>query len=290
MNSAPSDRIGSGHSSQELALANWWVRNRLSLRTLGYAALIAWVSLTWLYGLWTLFDTFALSYPKEQRYAARIALIAPTAASNEVSAPIPLEIGPTTVLTSGDRRHFLAQLHNSNRLWWAEVRYRFREGGVASELQSLILLPEDTRIATDFNNKNAGLHDPSLSIESISWKRLDPNLIQNGDFAGYKAERYQLTVDRPTYQSDIELEGKRMGQSIFTLRNPSGIRYRSVELLTLLYRDGALIGAQKYVLPYVEPASNQEIRLGWPDNPLAVSRVEVQPFINLLDPDSFPHP
>lgn len=290
MSLAPVNRIGSGHSSAELAFANWWVRHRLSLRSLGYGLLVAWILASWLYGIWMLFDTFALSYPKEQRYAARIALIAPTIASSELSAPIPLDIGPSTMLAAGDRQHFLAPVGNANTRWWAEIRYRFRSGDTQTELQELTLLPNETRVAAEFNNKQGGLTNPSLSVESITWKRLDPAVIPGGDYAAHKAEIVHLVVEKPVYQSDIELEGKRLGQSAFTLRNPSGFRYRNVELLTLLYRDGSVVGANKLLIPYVEAGSTQEIRLGWPENPLGVSRVEVQSFLHVLDPESVVRP
>lgn len=290
MSLAPSDRIGSGHSAQELQFASWWVRHRLALRQAGYGSLLVWVLMSWGYGFWVLFDTYALSYPKEQRIPARIALIAPTNDAISLTTPAPLQIGSTSTVTAdGGRRHALAPISNPNPLWWAEISYRFRTGEQEGRLQTAAILPGQTRILGEFGLAlNSG--PSNLSIESTNWKRIDPAITLPAEYETYKAERFPVTLDTPTYTSDLSLSSTTLGKSSFTLRNPSGFTYRNVEILTLLYRDGAVVGAQKLLVPLLAAGSTQAIEQIWPEAPTGVDRVEVQPFVNILDPQTFVRP
>lgn len=282
-----SERIGSGHSTSELAAARWWTSNKLTLRTAGYGALIGWIALTWGYGLWTLFDAYALSYPKEQRYIQQIAQSSITEDAQRLSAPIPLEPGGTTVLGLGDtRQQLFAPANNPNPLWWAVVQYRFRDGGTETPLRQAALLPGETRLLTELGWDGQALRTPSLSIESIEWKRIDP-FVTGGNYPAFKDQHSSLVVERPSYASNLDLEGKNLGQSTYTVRNPSGYSYRNVELLTLLKRGEQVVGINRLSLPSVAAGASQTIALVWPENPLGVSTVEVRPFISLLDPETF---
>lgn len=288
---APSDRIGSGHSAQELQFANWWVRHRLLLRQLGYGTLVAWVIMSWGYGLWVTFDTFALSYPKELRIPARIALIAPTTDATNLATPQPLQPGvASTIPVSDNRFHALAPVSNPNSLWWAEIEYRFRTGDRETPLRKAILLPGDTRVLGEFGIAQGGFGTPGISIENTMWRRIDPAIILPANYESYKTERFPIAIDTPMYQSDLLLEGKPLGKSSFTLRNPSGYQYRDIEILTLLFRDGSLVGAQKLVVPQLGAGTKQMIEQVWPEAPQGVTRVEVQPFVNILDPNTFVRP
>lgn len=287
----PSDRIGSGHSAQELQFANWWVRHRLLLRQLGYGALFFWVVASWGYGFWVMFDTYALSYPKEQRLPARIALIAPTSEAQSLATPLPLLPGAaSTIPVSDNRFHALAPVSNPNTLWWAEIEYRFRAGDRETPLQTAALLPGDTRILGEFGIMQSGFGTPGMSIEKTTWHRIDPTITLPLNYADYKAERFPITVETPNYQSDLSIQGKPLGKSTFSLRNPSGYEFRNVEILTLLFRDGSLVGAQKLLVPQLGADSQRTIEQIWPDAPQGVTRVEVQPFVNILDPETFVRP
>ncbi len=285
-----SNSIGSGHSQDELRLADWISRHRLSLRQVGHGALIAFACLTWGFSLWTLLDTYAISYPREQRIPARIASIFVSTAGSSLTAPAPLDIGAAaSLLQDGSRRHLYAPVSNPNARWWADIRYRFREGERQTPLRTATLLPEDTRILTELGIEQSGFSSASLSIESVVWRRID-TMLTGTDYAAYKQQRLQLITANPTYQSDLELEGKRLGRSTFLLRNPSGYTYRDVEFLTIVSREGSVIGLQKLVLPSIAPGSEQTITQIWPENPLAVTRTEVQTFVHLLDPETFIKP
>jgi hypothetical protein len=285
-----SSPVGSGHSSDALRLADWISQHRLTLRQMGYGSLIALAVLTWGFSLWTLLDTYAISYPREQRIPLRIASVFIDEGASAFTAPAPLDIGGAqSLIQEGARRHIYAPVSNPNPRWWAEIRYRFRDGTTETPLRSAALLPQDTRLLTELGWEKGGLTSPSLSIESVVWRRIDSTLTA-GDYAAYKQQRSQLITTDPAYQSDIEIEGRRLGRSTFTLKNPSGYTYRDVEFLTLVSREGTVVGMQKLVLPTISPGSEQVITQVWPENPLAVTKTDVQTFVHLLDPETFLKP
>ncbi len=291
MSLAPSDRIGSGHSAQELQFANWWVRHRVTLHTLGYGAILFWIVLSWGYGLWVVFDTYALSYPKDQRIPARIALIAPTPDALSLAAPQPLQPGSTSSVPANEGRfHALAPVSNPNTLWWAEITYRFRAADRETPARAAVLLPGDTRILGEFGIAQGAIGNPGISIETTVWHRIDPAITLPSAYEAYKTERFPITLDTPVYKTDLLLEGKPLGTSSVTLRNPSGYQYRDVEVLTLLFRNSAVVGAQKFIVPQLGPGTQERVDQVWPEAPEGVDRVEVHPFVNILDPQTFVRP
>ena len=282
--------IGSGQSTQELALAGWWTRHNLTLRALGYGSLVLFCAISWGFSLWTLLDTYALSYPREKRLPARIASVFIHETANEVTAPRELEMGAVLNLTANGQEQFIAPVNNPNALWWAKIRFRFRDGTIETPIQSTVLLPEGTRFLSELGWNKARMTSPSLSIESVEWKRLPTHLIGNEGYTAYKEKRTQLIADKPRYEGTVTIEEKRLGTSTFLLKNPSGYSYRGVEILTLLYRNDMLVGVQKLVLPRVEAGSEQTIRQTWPDNPVGITRVEPTIFVPLLAKDAFVRP
>ena len=283
----PNDRIGSGQSTQELHLAEWWVQHRISLRDFLFVGLLTFITLTWGYGIWTLFDAYALSYPKEQRYTARI--LATTLAKDAftVSAPQPLQSGAAMSLQpEANLQHLFAPVSNPNTLWWAQIQYRFRDGTASTTLRDAVLLPGDTRILTELGWQGTALLTPAISIESTVWKRIDP-AIAGIDYKAYRSRLLNLQFSKAIYQSDLTINGKTLGQSSFQLNNPTGYAFRNVELLTLLYRNGGIAGINKLVLPHVAAGASSTISVVWPDNPIGITRVDVQPFVDILNPDTF---
>lgn len=281
------DRIGNGQSTQELNAADWWARHHISLRTMGFGALVAFIALSWGYGIWTLFDAYALSYPKEQRYTARIAGTTLSPDAINISAPQSLQPGGTQSLSpESNLQHLYVPVSNPNALWWANIQYRFRDGTTETPIRSAVLLPNEARVLTELGWQGAALRAPSISIESIEWKRMDLNVVGT-DFSAFKSRLLNFTMDKPVYQSNLEIEGKKLGQTSFTFTNPSGYSYRNVELLTTLYREGTVAGMNRLVLPHVAPGSSRQINVVWPENPLGITRVDVQPFVHILDPETF---
>lgn len=281
-------RIGSGQSPHELAAADLWNRHRLTLRQVGYGSLIGFSLLTWGYGLWTLFDTYALSYPKEHAYTNRIAKTTLTPDAYALAAPQPAQLGGALALTSGNARQqsLYAPVSNPNTLWWASIQYRFRDGSIETPLRETILLPGDARFLTELGWDGSSLSHPALSIVSTDWRRIDPALV-NGDYETFKQEHNTLLIQKPTYQSDLVINDKKLGRSTFTIQNPSGFSYRNTEFLTILYSGETIIGMNKQVLPYIPPGMMQDFSLVWPENPTNVTKTEVKIFIPYLDPETF---
>lgn len=281
------NRIGSGYSAGELNAADWWNRNLETLRKAGYASIVGFIALTWGFGIWTLFDAYALSYPKEQRYGARIAATTLAGDAAAVTAPEPLQLGGTQALTpEPGLEHLYAPVQNANTLWWAEIQYRFREGELQTPLRTAVLLPNETRIITELGWQGANLRTPSLSIEQTEWKRIDADMVGK-DYTAYKERTMNFSITNAAYQSDLTLDDKRLGRSTFRFTNPTGYAYRNIELLILLYRSGTIAGINRLSVPDVAPGQSQDFSVVWPSNPTGIDRVDVRPFANILDPETF---
>ena len=65
--------IGSGMTEQNLRLASWWVRHGISLRNSAYLMLIVLCGGMWAFVLWTLLDSYVISYPRESNIIKHVA-------------------------------------------------------------------------------------------------------------------------------------------------------------------------------------------------------------------------
>ena len=94
------DRFTTG----ELRIASFWVHNRIRARQIGYGFLILIASILWAYVLWTLADTYLISYPRESRIIRDIALNQQRLASLESDRPQDVSFSDVSVYQTTENR------------------------------------------------------------------------------------------------------------------------------------------------------------------------------------------
>lgn len=279
-------RIGSGFTERELATASWWVRHRLGLRKAAFISLISLSILTWGYTIWSLLDAFAVSYPRERRIPVIIARDQFFPAGITQSAPQPLQPSDVNSFPNTENRQDLwVELTNPNTKWWAEFTYQFQTGETKTSPRKGFILPASTKSLTELGWSGA-LSSPTLIIENVIWHHLNPTQV-GGDYDAYALTRLPFVFENPTYKSDLVVGTQTVGQTDFILRNPSGFGYWSVEFTIVLYRDSAPIAVHTVTQREIKPGESRPISLNWFENPIGVTKTEIYPSVNILDPQSF---
>jgi hypothetical protein len=278
-----------GFSTGELQLASWWVRNGLVVRRAGYGSLIALCVLLWGYIAWGLLDAYAISYPRESRITRQIALNQQLLSNLEADRPQNITSADAAVFSSSNGKYdFSSELNNPNDQWWAEFTYRFSVSGEETPLRSGYVLPASRQILTEVGYKpsSPGSRAATLIVENIRWHRMDP-VLTNSDFASFKASRFNIEISNAKFTNDLIIGKQRVGQSTFTVYNRSGYGFWSVDLVVRLYRGGSVASLGLIKIERLKPGESREVQIVWSDAPTGVSKTEVIPQVNLLDPSVY---
>jgi len=280
--------IGSGLTEQQLKLANFWMRNGAAIKKAGYGLLIAFSIVTWGYALWVVLDTYAISYPRESRIPSVIAQNHLTEAALQAAIPEPVRPTDVSIFQNTDsRQDFLVQISNSNPTWWAEFDYSFDTQGETTPVRHGYILPLSQRYLTELGWKGqAAARSATFKVANIAWHRIDQAAVGN-DYSTFLAKRWQLAFDDIDYKNNLKIGDKTVGQSNFTLRNPSAYGFWSVDLNIVLYRLGNPVAVTTVNVKDIKPGESRPMSINWFDNPTSVSKTEIQPNANILNPSVF---
>lgn len=282
----PSDfSSGSGLSDQELELAHFWNRNRLTIRKSGYGALIGICILIWLFVLWTLLDAYAISYPRESRIPLRIFQNQQALLPLFQKGPAPLKPSSVQLFTNTDNRvDALVELENPNEIWWAEFDYVFIVSGKETTTRKGFILPKTRRyLAEPGINANSGRAE--IQLKNIAWKRIDPNQVGT-DLTSYIESR-QLTIKDVNYARNVSIGEKLIGQSTFTVENQTAYGYYDPEWIIILMRSGNPAAITKITTDQISAGESKSFSINWFDQPAGITETLIQPNINILNPASF---
>ncbi len=281
-------KIG-GMSTGELEFANWWVRNHITVRRLGYGALIAVSVLLWGYVAWGIVDAYAISYPREARLTHDIAINQQLLAALETDRPQNVGSSDVSVYPSTAGRYDMeVTLTNPNVQWWAEFDYRFNFGGEETPLHSGYVLPHSTQVVTQLGYKpsTAGGNGAAFEVENVRWHRVDPSFVGK-DYDAFAKNRLQLAFNNITYDTDITVGSKKVGQTSFELDNLGAYGYWGVDLLIRLLRNDGTLAIQQIKVTNLSPGEKRQMQVVWPSNPAGVTDTQITPQVNLLDPQAY---
>ncbi len=280
--------IGSGLTENQLKAASFWVRHRIGLRRLGYASLITLTSGLWLFNLWHLLDAYAISYPRESRIPALILQNQLTMASFESAMPQPVIPSNVSIFANTDgRQDFLTELVNPNADWWAEFTYAFDTGTGKTPGRNGFILPDGRAVLTQLGWKgDAPATAATLSIDQVRWHRVDP-LAVDRSYPQFQQTRLNMEIKDVTYRTDVQIDSKPIGQTQFTLTNHSGYGFWNLDLAVILYRAETPVATTRITLAEVRPGETRPVTVNWPDQPSGISRTEIVPQVNILDPKTF---
>lgn len=280
--------IGSGLTDQELKVANFWVRNRILLRKIGYGVLAGIGALSWLFVLWHLLDAYAISYPREARIASRIIQNQVALDGLAAAAPKPITPSQTSVFqTTENRLDYLVEIMNPNATWWAEFDYQFETAGQRTPRRQGYILPSGKRYLTELGHPATGSNRTGrLVVDNIRWHRVNPSDVQN-DYASYVANRLQFRIEDATYTRDLTIGTQTVGQSRFTVVNESAYGYWNPTITLVLFRGTTPVAVTTLQRTHIRPGESAPFIVNWFENIAGVSKSDIRVDINILDPEAY---
>lgn len=277
----------SGFTSGDLQAASWWVKNEIKIKFWSRVLLIAANAAVWGYVFWGLLDAYAISYPRESRITQEIAVNQQIL--DKIEQDRPRNIGTSQVLVfqaTESRLDIMVDLENPNDQWWVEFSYRFNVSGEQTPTHQGFIMPAAQTTLTElgYTPKAKGGKSAQLIVENIRWHRVTPSEVGN-NYNEFIRKRFgSVSVEHVNFGLASPTEGQSLSRTTFDVINRGAFGYWSIDYIIKLKRGSTVIGVNKVNIRELKPGETRPVELYWADKIPSVSKTEVIPIINLLDP------
>jgi hypothetical protein len=277
----------SGFSSGDLQKANWWVRHKAAIYFWSRTILIVSNTLVWGYVLWGVVDAYAISYPRESRITLDIANN--QTILNRIEQDRPGNIGTSQVLVfpaTENRFDIMVDLENRNEQWWVEFSYHFNISGEQTPVHQGYVLPASQTTLTElgWKPKGKGGRAAQLVVENIRWHRVNPSEVEN-NYSEFLRKRFgAVSAEHVRFDMAAPTEGASLSRTTFEVVNKGAYGYWSVDYVIKLKRGNTVVAVNRINLLDLKPGETRPVELYWFDKIQGVSKTEIIPVINLLDP------
>ncbi len=282
--------LGRGFTEGELKAANWWVRNKIIIRTWTRIILLSLNAIVWAYVIWGLLDGYVISYSRESVITEAIAYNQQNL--DRFAADRPLGVGTSAVSvfsTTENRVDISADLQNPNKDWWVEFTYQFNIMGEQTPARQGFVLPGELTTVTElgFKTQSPSAVSAQLIIDNIRWHRIEPSEVEY-DYVKYIEKRFgAVKVQNIRFEPSSAAAGRNASRTTFEIVNQGAFGYWSVDYIIKLMRGSTLVGINKINIRELKPGETRNVDLYWYDAIQPVTQTEVIPVINLLDENSY---
>ncbi len=285
------ESYGRGFTEGELRTAQWWVAHQITIRKWFRIFLYIGNALLWGYVAWGLLDAYALSYPRESRLTQVVAENQQVLDRLWQDRPVNIGTGQVFVFKGTEDRVDLAvEMENPNADWWVEFVYSFRIAGTDTTPRQGFILPSSRVTLTELGviPDTPGGQRAQLVIDHVRWHRVNPDAVA-GDYSRFFQDRFggvsaqNIRLDRQA----LEVGERQVPVTIFELQNNGPYGYWSVDVVVKLFRGNTFIGVNRVSLRSVKPGERRTVRLSWFEDLSGVTRTEVLPIVNILDPSVY---
>ncbi|MBU0646296.1 hypothetical protein KJ611_02345 [Patescibacteria group bacterium] len=263
----------------------WWVNNKEKLKKIAYGLAIAAEGGLILFVLWTMIDSFLVSYGQEQRSVGEMVAFGQSDLNTYTVAHAaqPLTFSGTGALAAGAGRYdFYAALNNPNPEWWAEVVYKFTATAFETEEQRGFILPgEEKPIIVFAQLMTTAPRSVNFELVEVNWHRVDRHAVGNYDL--WYRDRMSFEIRDLAVEKDLEVDTKMINRVSFTVENRGAYSFYDPEFIILLRRGTSVVGVNSITLSSLAAGETQNVVANWFDSMPASSKVEILPNINLFD-------
>jgi hypothetical protein len=261
----------------------WWLEHRAKLKKIGLGIFLFIDLVAFLFAGWKFLDAYAISFDAEKR--SLVALVvsgqAELRAFSQKTAPAPLALGAAGAVPSGDELNYdlYGTLTNPNSDWSATFHYAFKLKGGQTAEQSGFILPGEEKVLVAFKTTTARSAEVDLLLSEVEWRRLDPHVIS--DYESWAAE-HRLTISEAAFSRQDNA-----AVVSFVVKNQTAYSFWQPSFLVVLWRGGTVGGLIRLSTTEIASGQTKTLSARWFGAAPAVSKINVYPEINLLDPDAY---
>lgn len=262
----------------------WFVTHKLLLGKLSTVALIVMDVALVGYGLYGFLDYAFITGPRERAALAGLARGGIDLHALVVrNAPRPLEVKSVVIVPGKAIADAVGRVRNPNREWYATFEYQFLVSGEVTAPRQGFILPGEEKYVFDFAISVKGApRNARLEIRSVAWQRVNPHTVP--DPAAFVAERLGFAITDVNYTSSIKIAGGEISRADFAVDNQTAYGYWQASFNVVLIRGNSIAGVNRVVAERLQSLEKRALAATWFEPVGAVSKVEIQPDINIFDP------
>jgi hypothetical protein len=276
-----------GFSDQEFRWSYWWVAHRAKVRRIATIVLVCFDVIVMATGGAGVVDWLAISGIREER---NIRLIASPAYAQAPQLPAVQEIQvdtPIVFAIAGSRYDFVSTVTNPNPQYWVEMDYQFSIGDQDGPMRRGFVLPGETKRVVELGLKSdasSGVQ-ARLTIVRRAFHHLDRHAV--ADYDTWSKARLDMPATGAVFIAATA--GATVPTSItsFTITNQTPYTFYGVGANVFVWRGDNLVGANRIAIDTFKAGAIRPIQLYWFQDLPGVTRVEVVPDINILDPSVY---
>ena len=169
------------------------------------------------------------------------------------------------------------------------MEYDFSAGGSDTTMRRSFILPGETKTLVEVGATiPGGVADARLKIVSRSFYRIDRHAIP--DYDAWSKSRLSIVALNPVFTPSDPSASVPASVTSFTLVNQTAYSYYDVDLVVSVYRGDSLQDVNTLRLDSLKAGESRPVQLYWYQNLQGITRIEVQPSINIFDPGVYQPP
>lgn len=272
-------------TEKQLKWAYWWVRNKVRIRQVFTAILGIFAFSLVAYAGFGFLDWFFVSGVRERANLAQtIATGTPLATWRDYGAKQVVLFDSPVILSAGEGRYdIFSRATNPNDEWMVEFDYRFDAGGVSIQAKPGFLLPGETKNLHALGVKSDSRpSSPEIEITNLRWNRIDPHLARP-DYRTWSVSRLDLRIVDAEYTPPDPSDMLPISRADFTIENHTAFSYYTVGFFVSLFSGQKIAGVNYVTISELRAGEQRSVEATWFNSLPNVTRVEVEPEVNILD-------
>lgn len=268
-------------------LGRLWLRLRSPLKSLAWGLFVALDTALLLFFVWRFVDFGIFDYETERAIIG--AIVDGSGDLSEITrqrGPEGVTVEETGALARDEFVDFYAELTNQSDNWSVRFTYVFRFDGGETEPRSGFLLPaekEKTVVALE-ENISGKPRDAEIVLSDVRWSRVDAHEIS--DYEEWSGHRLAFEFENVENERET-IDGQTLPRTTFTVRNNGAYGFVFPSFVVILRRNQTIVGVNSVTIPDFEPGQSRDVTLAWPAATPNANAVEIEPQIDLFDPDVF---
>jgi len=274
-------------TNKQLRFSAWYIKNRMLLYRILVISLVLFSAVTIIYSLLRIAWIFIVEAPRDKQSLEQLTQFEDYNRLNSILVPQPLLIGETQIFSAGVEKYdAMAEITNQNTKHIVYFDYHFEINGIATVKKSGFLLPQETKLFTDFGLSEG--YGANLVVDNISFKRINAHLYP--DPINFILARNLFSVSNFEFKSVLHPEGANANIIKFDLTNDSPFSYYDPRFVVEFRNGGGTVGVAEINLANFSSLEKRSVDLrSFADN-LFVDEVVVYPSINYFEYTSYFEP
>lgn len=272
-------------SEKKLKWGYWWVTHKVQVRKVFTIILGAIAFALVAFAAFGFLDWFFGSGVRERTEIGTLTQqVIPFAAFRESIKPVDLVFDKPVVMASGDGSYdFFASATNANEKWWVTFEYQITASGIVTKNVESYLLPGETKnlfvLGVESESRPGS---PEIAITNLKWNRVDGHDVQPS-YAAWSDARLSFRLTGLEFVPPEPTDLLPVSNAKFTVINDTGFSYYSIGFFVTLYSGPKIVGVNYVTISELRAGERRPVEASWFTTLPNVSRVEVNPIVNIFD-------